>query len=146
MKFKTASALALCGVMFAGCQTAPSSTYPIQASTQPTVKHTVKRQLSAEEVAVIQKGVRDSLKDPDSARFGNMLAAQEDADSSWVCGTVNARNSFGGYTGGTPFMGMLTHLAGGGGKVLRTFSVIGLGGTDSETYSILSMCKQYGVL
>ncbi|TGP65469.1 hypothetical protein EN868_03205 [Mesorhizobium sp. M2D.F.Ca.ET.225.01.1.1] len=145
MKFRTVSALALCAT-FAGCQTTPPSIHPTQAGAQPTVKQTVKRQLSAEEVTVIQKGVRESLKDPDSARFGNMVAAQEDANSSWVCGTVNAKNSFGGYTGDKPFMGMLTHLAGGKGKVLRTFMVSAMGGTDTETYVALSMCKQYGVL
>ena len=36
-----------------------------------------------------------ALKDPDSARFGTLHSGKSDA----VCGTVNARNSFGGYPG-----------------------------------------------
>lgn len=74
-----------------------------------------------------------------------MAAAQEGDDHSWVCGTVNAKNSFGGYTGDEPFMGMLTHLKAGD-KVLRVFAVSGIGGTDSETYAVMATCKQYGVL
>ena len=41
--------------------------------------------------------IREALKDPESARFGDVWAA---GDSQYVaCGYVNARNSFGGYTG-----------------------------------------------
>lgn len=40
------------------------------------------------------------LKDPDSARFGQIAHGKAGA----ICGEVNARNSYGGYTGMTPFM------------------------------------------
>lgn len=42
-----------------------------------------------------QKAVRNSLKDPDSAKFGQYTLV----NSEHACLTVNARNSFGGYTG-----------------------------------------------
>ena len=128
--------VALCA-LFAGCSTVPQQT-------SPTIKATTKRQLTAEEVAVVEKGVRGSLKDPNSAMFGSMTAAQEDKNSSWVCGMVNARNSFGGYTGPKPFMGMLVHMD--GGKAVRMFNVTTMGGTESATYATMEMCRRYGVI
>lgn len=42
----------------------------------------------------IQDAVRARLKDPDSARFGELTVVGKQA-----CITVNAKNSMGGYTG-----------------------------------------------
>lgn len=42
----------------------------------------------------IQDAVRASLKDPESARFGELTVVGKQA-----CQTVNAKNSMGGYTG-----------------------------------------------
>jgi len=42
-----------------------------------------------------QKAVLASLKDPDSAKFGEFTLVNDNA----ACLTVNARNSLGGYTG-----------------------------------------------
>lgn len=43
--------------------------------------------------------VAAQLKDPDSAEFGNLRPGK----GKVVCGEVNARNSFGGFAGMTPF-------------------------------------------
>ncbi len=43
----------------------------------------------------VKQAVRNSLKDPDSAKFGSFVLIGEDG----ACITVNARNSFGGYVG-----------------------------------------------
>lgn len=43
------------------------------------------------------------LKDPESARFRNLRVAGY-ADGSVVCGEVNGKNSYGGYTGYQPFV------------------------------------------
>ncbi len=43
-----------------------------------------------------EKVVRDSLKDPDSARFGEFFYNEK---TKKACVTVNAKNSMGGYTG-----------------------------------------------
>jgi len=40
-----------------------------------------------------------TLKDPDSAKFGNVFFGRK----ATICGTVNAKNSFGGYTGAQVF-------------------------------------------
>ncbi len=70
--------------------------------------------LTAEQTAAIESGVRDGLKDPDSAKFrGFRASAKQPKDpkaavSTYnVCGYVNAKNSYGGYTGAMPFSGLL---------------------------------------
>ena len=49
----------------------------------------------------IEAQVREALRDPDSARFGEMSIS---ADGTLACGTVNAKNGMGGYTGDQTFM------------------------------------------
>jgi hypothetical protein len=44
----------------------------------------------------VKKAIRAKLKDPDSAKFGNEIVVQTRA-----CISVNAKNSYGGYTGAT---------------------------------------------
>lgn len=51
-----------------------------------------------------KKAVLAKLKDPDSAQFRNIRAAD-----GWVCGEVNAKNSYGGYTGYSGFVGSLVN-------------------------------------
>jgi hypothetical protein len=49
---------------------------------------------------------RDNLKDPSSATFRNVRIVPHKIlpNEFLLCGWVNARNSFGGYTGFEPFM------------------------------------------
>jgi hypothetical protein len=49
----------------------------------------------ARELPAAQSAVQKSLKDPDSAKFGDFYLY----DEKQACLTVNARNSYGGYTG-----------------------------------------------
>ena len=49
-----------------------------------------------------KSAVRAHLKDPDSAKFHHVTNAPYRA--TFVCGHVNAKNAFGGYTGFTEFM------------------------------------------
>ena len=46
-----------------------------------------------------ENAVKSKLKDPDSAKFENITVYKNVA-----CGTVNAKNSFGGYSGKTRFI------------------------------------------
>lgn len=46
----------------------------------------------------IKKAVLERLKDPDSAKFGEITIGEENA-----CATVNAKNAMGGYTGDKQF-------------------------------------------
>ena len=80
-----------------------ASSVSAQESLQPTPVRLTPKQIEA-----VKIGVRGGLKDPDSARFGSVLAARFPVDKSvLVCGLVNARNSYGGYTGNGYFIGIL---------------------------------------
>jgi len=52
-------------------------------------------------IAAVKKYVLSVLKDPESARFYNVQAFN---DNTIVCGYVNAKNSYGGYTGKQVFL------------------------------------------
>jgi len=47
--------------------------------------------------------VKSVLKDPDSAKFQNIKTVINSIGQESICGEVNARNSFGGYTGFSSF-------------------------------------------
>lgn len=86
----------------------------VLAATVATSTAAVAHTLTAEQTAAIEAGVRDRLKDPDSARFKGLRAAAKPpkgpkatVSTYSVCGYVNARNSFGGYAGSAPFSGLL---------------------------------------
>ena len=63
--------------------------------------------LTDSQIEIVQQGVRDSLKDPSSAIFDKEYYAFHTKGNIIVCGTVNARNSFGGYTGDKAFAGLM---------------------------------------
>ena len=73
-----------------------------------------------------QRGVRDMLRDPDSAKFRNVRLSRgmNDVSGPVVCGEVNARNGFGGYTGYGRFFSVGTN----------GFSVMEYGETSREGF------------
>lgn len=48
------------------------------------------------------------MKDPSSTQFRRLQAVTLKDGTVRVCGEVNAKNSFGGYNGFSPFVGDLT--------------------------------------
>lgn len=85
--------------------------------------------------SVVVDGIRKRLKDPDSATFGPMRAARSDKTGKIrVCGTVNARNSFGGYTGAVRFA---AHVVDTGGVAIVEDAAISSPGDDM---AINAMC------
>lgn len=67
------------------------------------------RELTAVEKKIVGTGLARGLKDPDSARFewGKIPKALPRAGTTTYCGMVNAKNSYGGYTGSKPFIAVL---------------------------------------
>ena len=59
-----------------------------------------KEEAETQRTAELQERVRKQLKDPSSAIFDAVTVSETGA----ICGTVNARNGFGGYTGAQPFV------------------------------------------
>lgn len=61
---------------------------------------------TGQEIAYIRKeqaAVRDTLKDPASATFSGLRVSRKGGPPV-VCGYVNSKNSFGGYTGKQMFV------------------------------------------
>lgn len=50
-----------------------------------------------------EAAVSAQLRDPDSAQFRDVRLVDQGRDGSAVCGQVNGRNGFGGYSGYEPF-------------------------------------------
>jgi hypothetical protein len=51
-----------------------------------------------------KQAVLRGLRDPDSAKFGALSEGTGSSGLRTVCGEVNAKNGFGGYTGMAPFI------------------------------------------
>ena len=102
--------------------------------------------LNEEQIAIVKEGIKRSLKDPNSADFGAMKAADTDKKGIvHVCGTVNAKNSFGGYSGQSPYVGVLGSMESEG-KTVGLFTLTSLGNTKRDASVVMSMCKQLGVI
>ncbi len=112
--------------LLVGCQ-APA--LPPELSVTPVT-------LTGQQTQAVERGVKVVLKDPDSARFGPMKAGVNSAGKVFVCGYVNARNSFGGYTGMTPFSGEF---------VGPSFAQVAIGGDGSVSQAILQVCARQGL-
>lgn len=54
-------------------------------------------------ILAAKKLVREQLKDPDSANFKHLTVYSKN-EMLYVCGEVNAKNEFGGYTGFSRFL------------------------------------------
>lgn len=102
---------------------------------------TTNYELTASDRKAVEDGVKTQLKDPTSPLFGSMMGRATPEGSVIVCGQVNAKNSYGGYTGNKPFIGMLVQQ----GKREAVFAPTGMGGSDIENTSTGMMCAKYGI-
>lgn len=95
---------------------------------------------SAEKNHVMER-VRAGLKDPYSAKFGPIKArgVGDDTITVNVCGLLNAKNSYGAYTGYKMFYG---YLAPGSGI---DFFVGDVGGDSYQQNAIANMCSEFGI-
>ena len=98
-------------------------------------------QLTAKQIKIVDAGVRQALKDPKSARISGLSVSRDRkfADMFMVCGYVNGRNSYGGYTGDVPFYGHLTDFGGG-----FKFDLGGIGDVGDSNYGIRLVCAKSG--
>jgi hypothetical protein len=94
----------------------PGARQVAQASVeQPYPAPAVQKQTSLEDQLMVDgsvalQTVRESLLDPQSALFRNVVAvkfhASDGTTALLFCGEVNGRNRFGGYSGYQPFMSL----------------------------------------
>jgi len=136
---RTTPALAL-----AGCYTA--STPPPAKVADPDVPLLAAsdlRTLTANEKALLAKGFVATLKDPGSAQFQWAKVPKRLPESGFdYCAMVNAKNSYGGYIGAQPFIGMVMVN---NGKIIG--GVIAAVGDANPTYQqiIPDMCRKKGL-
>ena len=87
-KFTVLSMMMAATLSLSACvTTAPVNRDPLPKSTA-----------SAAEIEKAKQGVRDQMKDPASVQFRNVRGYNK-GGAALLCGEVNAKNSFGGYTG-----------------------------------------------
>lgn len=138
---KTATAFVF--AMLAGCAQPARHTPPAYSSAPVPAERLEPGQvvsLTSQQQNLIREGITKRLNDPESARFGKFGAARTKEGTIIVCGYVNAKNSFGGYTGMAPFMGGFLAPPNN-----NTFEVIRIGSRDTERQAIIEVCGQRGV-
>ncbi len=96
MKYRRLILSAICGVAITGCVSQPPGT------STPAVTWT-KDSATGNEKKIAKEKVTSQLKDPESARYGEIWALNGSNGHRTVCGYVNAKNSYGGYTGEKTF-------------------------------------------
>jgi hypothetical protein len=93
-------------------------------------------QLTKPQQTALEQGIKEGLKDGDSAKFGPFSASIDSSGHISVCGLVNAKNGFGGYIGYSPYLGGFTG---------DRFLLAGMGGTERSSDVIRSSCREYGL-
>ena len=88
--------LVICALLWVGAELMKA---PAQKMPEPAGPHVVRGDTwSYQQVA--KKYISRELKDPDSAKYGDTwLVVTGGPKGTRICGTVNAKNSFGGYAG-----------------------------------------------
>jgi hypothetical protein len=87
-------------LMLAGCQTDDVAT----VKPRPELDPNYKRPSDAEAIARAKAALVKSLKDPESARISDVVRKTSPVGADYICGQVNAKNGFGGYTGSKAFL------------------------------------------
>ena len=80
--------------------------FPGQAlanDTLPVPEGSPKANLTRNMIVRVEAAIRTKLIDPGSAKFSDIKAFRIKDDHIFVCGMINSKNKFGGYTGPSPF-------------------------------------------
>lgn len=109
MKYAIITALA--ALSMTGCASGSYDAFSVPRSSSlataqryaSTVAEFLKTGTPEQAIANAQAAVASLLKDPGSAQFRN-VRINAYGDGKVICGEVNAKNSYGGYVGFSPFM------------------------------------------
>ena len=94
-------------------------------------------QLSADQITTVQTNVRFSLQDPSAAQFGTIKSGKDLEGKVFVCGLVNAKNNFGGFTA----MAFTGEINSGG-----SFKMVAMGDITDVSLAIQQVCGKQGLL
>lgn len=138
---KTLCLAVACVLVLGACAQQQTYSYtPPPKPAAPQLEQLTPTALNKKQMEAVRAGVRDKLRDPESARFGSAVAGKDSKGFITVCGWVNAKNAYGGYTGDQPYMGLLA-----AGPKGTFFAPIGVGGDDLEQQSTLMVCRRQGL-
>ncbi len=138
---KNAILVIACTVVLSGCYQTPSYT-PVTYTPPPSppaskIERGTPIKLTAAQIAVVKAGTAKGMKDPESARFGDtFLAAKDSKGVITVCGYVNGKNSYGGYVGMSPFIGVLGEGA---------FGLVDIGSSRDGRPITVKLCQDSGI-
>lgn len=131
--------------LLSGCY-ATATPPPVAEAPAPTPQLSADqlRDLTPPEKAILAKGFAAGLKDPDSAKFQwtRIPKALPVGGTLDYCGLVNAKNSYGGYIGAQPFLGIIQVTKG---KIVA--ASIGAVGESTPMYRdiVPKMCRDKGL-
>lgn len=131
--FKQVLFVTVTAVTLYGCQTGPQSS---ALASEPRTPYSL---TDADRVA-IREGFRTSIRDPNSLVLGEAKATRTSDGVVTVCGVVNSKNGFGGYTGFVPYLGVLGTQDG-----RHIFAVVNIGDGSSNPQAIAMVCAQNGI-
>lgn len=154
MKRILVAGLMLISTMLTGCQSSSTDQNIDDMTKRVAAKiiaegqrpQTTPYRLNSIEIAAVKKRVKENLKDPNSAVFEIMLGSKIDStDSIFVCGVVNAKNSFGGYAGRTPYYTLLRTGTNAHGQRVSYGSITTIGSTQTDLAVVVSMCRDHNI-
>lgn len=125
--FARASVIVAVSLTLAACQTKQASNERVPVFTPIKI--------SSSDIAAVQASVKYDLKDAPSAQFREIRAARSDNGKVAICGSVNSKNSYGGYVGFSPFLASMQD-----GKVEKV-----LVETTDNIFGIGKYCNQAGL-
>lgn len=131
--FKQVFFVVVVAVTLYGCQTAPQNS---ALAAKPRTPYSL---TDADHIA-IREGFRTSIRDPSSLILGDAKATKTSDGVVTVCGMMNGKNGFGGYTGFVPYLGVLGTQDG-----RRIFVVVNVGDGSSNPQAIAMVCAQNGI-
>lgn len=98
-KWSVLIAIGLATLSITGCGEDPAVVAARKAEVEAKAKLAEAEARAKKEEDDARKSVIASLKDPDSAKFGKFAIAGQKDGNPTACLAVNAKNSYGGYTG-----------------------------------------------
>ena len=88
------------------------------------------------------EALKEVLKDPGSAQFRNLYFGYDKRFGNALCGEVNAKNSYGGYTGFSPFAVSDLPLNGGSRVVIKNSEGSSTDKLMNDLYFVQAGCSK----
>lgn len=130
------SLIVAAAIMLAACQTTQTSAPTAQQRGPKPEEATTPHVLTPAERERLETALKNELKDPGSAIFGKSIAVKGESGLIYVCGYINAKNSYGGYVGNKPYYAFVTE---------KGAAVLTIGGTGTSTDVAYIMCEGAGL-